>query len=76
VDGSVTDSLADYVAGKPGWLVVRVDASDAAARVRTHISHNWDPAELEPPMSESWDRVGEAVVGFLDSSLAPRSSKA
>jgi hypothetical protein len=67
-----SDSLADYVADKPGWLTLEVGASDIAARIHDHVSRPWTWAELRPPETESWDRVADTVVGFLGAVLAPR----
>jgi hypothetical protein len=67
------DALAQYVADKPGWIVVHVDRADGADRIRTHLSREWTAAELAPPATESWDEVTTEIRGFLDAVLNCRT---
>jgi hypothetical protein len=59
------DALAQYVADKQGWLVLRVEGSGSAKAIRDHLEHSWSRAELMPPDEERWDRVGAEVVRFF-----------
>lgn len=68
-DAAASDALADYVADKPGWLTLSVDAPDVATRIRDHVSRPWGWAELRPPQSESWEHVTDAVMRFIGSAL-------
>jgi hypothetical protein len=70
VGDCATDSLAAYVADKPGWLTLDVGAPDIAARVHDHVSRSWTWADLRPPQTESWDLVSDTVVRFLGAVLA------
>ena len=60
------DSIIEYLADKPGWLVV-ADGDPATGRlVAGHVDafRNRAPAA---PVSESWPRVADTVVGFFSS---------
>jgi len=59
------DALLEYLAGKPGWLVLAPDARDAAYRVREHVARPWSMEELALPASERWDIVARVVAGFV-----------
>jgi hypothetical protein len=69
------DALAQYVADKPGWIVVHVDGADGAEKIRAHLSRRWTAAELVPPATESWDEVTTEVLRFLDAVLNSRTPK-
>jgi hypothetical protein len=59
------DAIGTYLHDKSGWLVLRPDAPDAAELVRRHIGRTWTPAQLVPPLSESWEVVAEEIVDFV-----------
>jgi hypothetical protein len=59
------DAVGDYVADKPGWLVLRPDDPDAPKRLRKHVDAAWQAVELLPPSSESWESAAEQVRRFL-----------
>lgn len=59
------DALADYVSGKPGWMVLRAEGSDAPEAIARHTSRNWTSAELAPPATEAWDNVSREVSQFV-----------
>ena len=58
------DALADYVAGKPGWIAIRWDApAEAAGHALTaHAARAWTPDQLAPPPAESWEEVARALI--------------
>jgi hypothetical protein len=60
-----SDSLAGYVADKPGWLTLSLGTADLATRVHDHVSRHWAWKDLRPPETESWHQVTEAVLRFL-----------
>jgi hypothetical protein len=59
------DALAQYVADKRGWIVLRVDGSGSAEAIRGHLDQGWSQADLLPPDEERWDHVGAEVVRFF-----------
>ena len=59
------DAVADYVADKPGWLVLRPDDADAAERLRAHVDGAWPTVELLPPSSETWKSAAGQIRRFL-----------
>ncbi|MEZ5079025.1 MAG: hypothetical protein R2725_16475 [Solirubrobacterales bacterium] len=63
------DSLAAYLADKPGWLVLGAEREDAPAAVRAHLDRNWSAAQLDAPRSESWPAVADAIADFLERRL-------
>jgi hypothetical protein len=67
------DALAQYVADKPGWILVHADGADGADKIRTHLSREWNAAELAPPASESWDEVTTEIRRFLEAVLNGRT---
>jgi hypothetical protein len=67
------DALAQYVADKPGWIVLHVNGADGADKIRTHLSREWTAAELAPPATESWDEVTTEIRRFLDAVLNCRT---
>jgi hypothetical protein len=69
------DSLAAYVADKPGWLTVGPEQEDAAQLVAAHASRAWAAAELAPPASESWPAVAATISGFVAERVAPGGSR-
>jgi hypothetical protein len=73
VDDDAKNELTRYAAGKPGWLVVRVRAPDAAERIERHLSRRWTDSELAPPASESWADVSKTVGQFLDELFGSRA---
>jgi hypothetical protein len=75
VGDGANDALAQYVADKPGWLVVDVDGVEGADKIRTHLSRRWTAAELAPPATESWDEVTTEIRSFLDAVLNGRTPK-
>jgi hypothetical protein len=62
--GGGGDALAQYVADKPGWLVLPPDGIDAAERVREHVARSWSQDDLAVPDSERWPVVARAVADF------------
>jgi hypothetical protein len=73
VEGS-KNALRQYLADKPGWILVCADDADAAVRIRRHLSRGWSAAELAPPATESWDHVSRDVSQFLHAALNGRVS--
>jgi hypothetical protein len=68
--GADDDALAQYVNGKPGWLCCAIDDPHLPERLRSHVSRDWSARELAPPADESWPRVGDEVVAFVNSVLS------
>ena len=69
--GSLTgDALAEYVDGKPGWLMLHVDDPDAATHIWEHVHQRWTPEELAPPADESWACVAEEIATFVIQRMA------
>jgi len=66
-----TDALAEYVADKKGWIALRADTGDAAARIDRHVSRTWTTDDLAAPPTESWEQVSESVARFVWHVLAP-----
>jgi hypothetical protein len=73
IGNGTDDALAQYVADKPGWIVVHVDGADGADKIRTHLSREWTEAELAPPENESWDEVTTEIRRYLDTVLNGRT---
>jgi hypothetical protein len=65
------DSLAQYVADKPGWLTIRSGDPDAAQYLASLRDQSWAPAGLAPPAEESWDAVEEVLGRFVAETLVP-----
>jgi hypothetical protein len=65
VPGPDDNAIADYVADKPGWLVLSPTDPAAAERVAQHQARRWCREELRPPPGESWTAVGREIAGFL-----------
>jgi hypothetical protein len=65
------DALAQYVADKPGWIVVSADGADAAGGIEKHLSRTWTAGELAPPATESWEQVSDQVAQFVNRVLRP-----
>jgi hypothetical protein len=63
--GADDDSLAQYVADKAGWLCSAIDDPHLAERLHDHLSHNWTPEELAPPLGEAWPCVANEVAVFV-----------
>lgn len=61
-----TDAITEYVRDKPGWLVVRPDASDLADQLAAHVGREWTESELAPPAGEAWPRVAEQIAAFIN----------
>jgi hypothetical protein len=72
--GLAADALAEYVDGKPGWLMLRVDDPDAATHIWEHVRQSWTAEELAPPVDESWACVAEELASFVLRCLAPRAA--
>ena len=60
-----SDALGRYLAGKPGWLMVRPDDDQVADLVRAHVSRVWTASDLSPPTAESWPAVAAEVAQFV-----------
>jgi hypothetical protein len=75
IEDGTDDALAQYVADKPGWIVLHVNGADGADKIRTHLSREWSAAELAPPATESWDKVTTEIRRFLDAVLNGRTSE-
>lgn len=60
------DSIVEYLADKPGWLVVADGDPGAGRLVADHVAACRGRA-LEAPVSESWPRVADTVVRFFAS---------
>jgi hypothetical protein len=65
VNDDRNDALAQYVADKPGWVVLRVDAARSAGAIRSHLGRQWSREDLLPPSEERWDQVGAEVTRFF-----------
>jgi hypothetical protein len=65
VEDDGVDSLASYVADKPGWVVIRADETSPDALIEMHLSREWTDSELAPPSSECWDHVAEEIARFV-----------
>jgi hypothetical protein len=65
VENDHGDALAQYVADKRGWIVLRVDSSRSSEAIRDHVDRSWSDADLLPPDEERWDRVGAEVARFF-----------
>jgi hypothetical protein len=63
--GRPDDALAAYVAGKPGWLTLPVDAPDPARPLSAHLHIGWTREELAPPAEESWGSVASQIASFV-----------
>jgi hypothetical protein len=72
--GLAGDALAEYVDGKPGWLMLRVDDPDAATHIWEHVRQSWTAEELAPPADESWACVAEEIASFVLQRLALRAA--
>jgi 3',5'-cyclic AMP phosphodiesterase CpdA len=59
------DALAQYVADKPGWIVLRLDGTGSAEAIRDHLRRPWSDVDLVAPEEEQWDRVAAEVVRFF-----------
>jgi len=59
------DSIADYIADKPGWLAVTPGDPLVAEKVMSHVSRDWTATDLAPPASESWERVAQEIRDFV-----------
>ena len=66
------DALVEYVADKPGWLVLAPDIHDAPDRVRAHVSRLWSEQDLALPASEQWGVVAKDVADFARHRLLGR----
>ncbi len=60
------DALAEYVAGRPGWLALAKDDPDAAERVWGHLDREWSGEDLAPPAEEAWPEVAARISGFVE----------
>jgi hypothetical protein len=60
------NAIADYVADKPGWLVLSPTDPAAPERVAEHQARDWRREELSPPPGESWTAVGREIARFLE----------
>jgi hypothetical protein len=63
--GPAADALADYVDGKPGWLVTAFDDPDPGRRLWDHLERGWTAEELAPPPGEAWGPVAEQIASFV-----------
>ncbi len=63
------DALAEYVEGRPGWLVVSSADADAAEALAGHLAQPWTEADLRPPESESWAGVATEIAAFVERRL-------
>ena len=59
------DALAQYVADKPGWIVLRLDETSSAEAIRNHLRQPWSEVDLAAPEEEQWDRVAAELVRFV-----------
>jgi hypothetical protein len=60
------DAVTQYVADKPGWIVIRADTDDdVAPMVQRHVLRTWTAAELAAPATERWDRVSDEIIRFV-----------
>lgn len=62
-----SDSLADYVRDKPGWLTLPWDTPIDFAReaVVSHLRQPWSADTLAPPVNESWEVVAATLAEVL-----------
>jgi Glycosyl transferase 4-like domain len=60
------DALAEYVAGRPGWLALAKDDPDAAQRIWEHVGSDWGGGALAPPPEEAWPEVAARIGGFFE----------
>jgi hypothetical protein len=65
VEDDGVDSLAGYVADKPGWVVIRADETSPDALIHMHLSREWTDSELAPPSTECWDHVAGQIGRFV-----------
>jgi hypothetical protein len=73
--GRPGDALSAYVAGKPGWLTLTVDAPDPAGQLSAHLHRGWTREELAPPAEESWDRVAKQIATFVCECADPQEHR-
>lgn len=75
ISSGAEDSLADYVADKPGWLTLRPQQEDAASLVSAHADRAWSAAELAPPPSEAWPAAAATIAEFVAAGVSPEASR-
>jgi hypothetical protein len=63
------DALYRHAVDLPGYLVLTSTDGEAGPKVAAHLGRGWDPDQLRPPESESWDSVAPAIAVFVDSCL-------
>jgi hypothetical protein len=64
-NGPRADALAQYVDGKPGWLIAAFQEPAPAPRVLEHVDRDWTADELGPPPGEAWGVVADEIAGFV-----------
>jgi hypothetical protein len=69
------DALREFAAGRPGWLVVADDGSDAATPVWEHLRRNWSAQDLQPPVAEAWPEVAREIGDFIDRCVGPAAAE-
>lgn len=73
LDDPARDPITDYVAAKPGWLLLAASETRAADRVFAHVGRGWAADELRAPPGESWPVVGAELAAFVEEQVgAPK----
>ncbi len=63
--GTETDALATYARGMPGWVSIAPTTSHPDRELASLLGRHWNPSELAPPVTESWEHVERALLDFI-----------
>lgn len=70
------DSVREYVADRPGWLVVSNGEPDIARRVWEHVRQPYSARRLAPRAEDAWPVVADRIAEFVSRCVGRRAAAA